>query len=243
MNGGEGIFDTLIEASGDVAVTYSRKIVDYPTPSDITEFLKHEACHVFTLSASAVSVPQTHQEMVDYLVQHMQCYDEYLAHGEFIRRWPDEKAFMEFKIRELDNYARLLYTLRKMVREGRVANLPYVFQSLSIILQDAVYFRLADTEKMRAWTNECNASAIYEFYDFWFQDFEYILHGSFNRDIVMKLAQLSAVLSMSVDINELLLNNTISFDASATRVYQDFWDSKEPAEQRTLIRTWMNRIR
>ncbi|MHB2036523.1 MAG: hypothetical protein ACYCPW_07250 [Nitrososphaerales archaeon] len=239
---GEGILDTTIPRSGDVHLTFNSVVVDHIAPSDLTELLKHEACHVLTLETTEIAIKETDLEMMNYLFQHSKSYDEFLAHREFVKRWPNESAFLRFKTRELNDYAIILNSLRKTLQDGGVPNYhPYSFQALSEIYQDAVYFQLADPQKMRDWCRECNATAVYEFFEFWFEDYQYIAGGSFDRETTMNLAQLSAVLSMSVNVDSLLNKNLILFQAGSDGLYQRFWNKMTKPRERTLIQKWIDR--
>ena len=238
----EGIFDISITRSGDVSLTLNEKLVDYIAPTDLTEYLKHEACYLFTLDSTEMTVAETQQEMMDYLIQHTKSYDEFLAHREFAKRWPNDSAFLGLKTRELDNYAIILCSLRKSVQERRFPNLQYIFQTLSEVYQDAVYFRLIDPRKMMDCCRECDATAVYEFFEFWFEDCQYIAGGSFDRETTMVLAQLSAVLSMSVDVDSLLNRNLVLFKVDLGARYKPFLNEMKPHE-RTLIQKWIDRSR
>lgn len=238
----EGFFSTAVSPTGDVSIKYNGKMFDYLSIEDVRNFLKHEACHIFAIQPSQTLVPQTTEKMQSYLLQHSTAYDEYRVHQEFIKRWPNDDRFKEFKARELDNYGIALYTIRKAIRDGQFSNFLYILQNMSGIFQEIIYLKLVDSEKLSKWSNECEARAVFEFFDFWFQDFEFINNQSFAREKAISLVQLSATLSMSVNPIDLLIKDKCVFDVSSRDTFQNFWNARNDLQERVLIAAWIGRI-
>jgi hypothetical protein len=209
-------FETIAH-NGEIKLSYNNILVDSLSSAEVTACLRHEACHVFTLVTTDISVPQTKQEMMNFLVQHTQSYDEYMAHREFIKRWPDDTAFGKLREKEIANHENRLSTLREILRRQEIPKYhPYYYEQLSDVFQDSVYIRLSNPSKMKKWC----PSAVHEFFEFWLEDSEYIHGGSFDREKIMEMAQLSATLSMSVDADKMLNQNVIAFNPGSDKLHE-----------------------
>ncbi len=240
---GEGVYDTHIELNGIVTLTYNPYIISCQNKESLLACLKHEVCHVLTIPMSNVPVPDTRPEMMEFLANQTSCYDEYLAHREYLKRWPKDSDFRRYKEREFDNFTVILLSLRRSMREGIMPNPLSPFNILSVIFQDAVYFTLVDEEKLRDWAGKYQAAALLEFFGFWFTDFTKTFNWSLERDRTLKMVQLSAALSISVSLHDLVNQNTVGFDPSTSGVYTQFMANRKTAEEQELISDWMGRVK
>ncbi|HKW04627.1 MAG TPA: hypothetical protein VJN71_04950 [Nitrososphaerales archaeon] len=241
-NGREGIFDTFINSDGTVRMTYNKEIVDYCSDQDLNSFLKHEACHILTIPSSEIVVHDTGRpEMVDFTSQHVCCFDEFLAHQEFIRRWPNNEDFLDYKRRECSNYEIILYSLRHILRKGRIPNPLYPHKSLSELFQDALYLKLINSPEWDRVFAETNSSAVSTFLGYWLADFKQIQSFGEIRSTTQDMVELSAILSISVSSEDLLLNNKVVFSQEASVMFSNFLFKYKNPNYRAVIRSWMNR--
>lgn len=238
--GGEGVFDTHIATNGEVEMKYDPFSTQLMSTGTLVGCLRHEVCHILTIPMSDISVPETEPEMMELLAQHTSCYDEYLAHIEFIQRWVNDRGFLNYKTREFDNFTILLYTLRKMRKENSFPNPLYPFHVLSAIFQDAVYFRLTDG-MLRTWYAQLNAKNVGQLFEFWFEDFEEAKKKRLNRDKTIRLVQLSITLSLSIKVDELLDQDMLVFDETTNQTYLEFLRLRTAPEQQKLIQRWILR--
>ncbi len=240
---GQGVYDTHIEPNGILSLTYNPYIVSCQSKNTLLACLRHEACHILTIPMSNVPVPQTSPEMMEFLANQVSGYDEYLAHREFLKRWPNDQVFLTYKRGELANFSLILFMLRKRMQEGTLPNLLSPFNTLSAIFQDAVYFRIIDDGSLREWGGRQNANVILDFFEFWFSDFVRIFDMSTNRDRTIDLVQSSGALSLSVDPQEMVNNISLSFESGASSIYAKFMANRKTAQEQELITTWLDRAK
>jgi hypothetical protein len=240
--GGEGIYDTHIEPNGIVSLTYNPFIVRCQSKETLIACLRHEACHILTIPMSNVPVPAVQPEMVSFLANQTSAYDEFLAHQEFLKRWPNDRALSAFKEAELINFAIILLTLRRNMSAQMLENPLEPLNTLSVIFQDATYFMIAREDAMRNWGKQYGANAIVGFIDFWYRDFKTISSWPVDRDRTIDLVQLSATLSISVDPALMVQSDLITFDASSAETYTSFMRKRKTAEEQQLISSWIARL-
>jgi predicted AlkP superfamily pyrophosphatase or phosphodiesterase len=173
------------------------------------------------------------EEVTVFLMNYVDCYQEYLAHLEFMKKFANDIRFIDLKkvfASYLANFDRIIENIRKFIEQGLAEELEKNQFSMSArlyaIIYDALFFYVAKDDSFQKWCKEREMMNLCLFSSWILEDFEYIRRLKLDRKEEMDKISMSGWLSTSVNPLKLLLGQ-IDFDVDTkeTRIFDEEKDA------------------
>jgi len=176
--------------------------------SELRVALKHEVSHVLSSPTSKISLPVT---LTGFSKEYIDILREYLAHQEFIKRFPnDRKGFLRFakRIFQPDNIlADLLVAYQSAGAQEAMLNF---FGAIFRIYYDSVYFALVSDGTFFNWCKSGRVEGLYQLFLYIMEDVKFIDAENIGYDEKINLMLESLKIVVLVDIETMKKKGQIS---------------------------------
>jgi len=233
------LFEVVFEdEKKDLILKFNELVLNTLSDNEIEVMLLHEGFHVITLTSTYQMIPDVGLKEQEYLVmEYLQAYDEYRAHIEFVNKYKEDnrfEAFIQFQKSRFSNFE-IILSKHKIFRE---TNSWKLFHELYSIYYDSVFFLIINDDSFNNWCIENNVKAIYQFFNWIYQDFNYIKNIGLTYKEEREWIIQSGVLSWSVNPFEIIYNNRLIFAETTKKMHEDLIKREHYIP---LVKAWENR--
>ncbi len=175
--------------------------------------LCHEACHIAVLPHTFYNVFPGHVDSLQTQVNLIDIFDEFTAHQEFVKRFGDTEmvdAYTRVKVRDFVSYKTILERVR--------GNNMDATHGVLLILNDAVFFMVAEKNDFQKWCIDNNAGSIHQFCLWVVEDLQHVKDLGLDRRETMQNVVRVGGLWLCVDTSALLKLDTIIFGPQSEEV-------------------------
>jgi len=210
---------------------------------EITSLLRHEIMHPITMKESSkVLVRSPIPEIGEFQAEVQYAYDEMINYKEYVKLFPKDQNMHSAKNGMFTNFSIIFLTEKYSLEKGLFFNSPHPITQSLIIYEDAVYNFFEEEAQLANWIKEVNAQAMFEFWKWIHEDFDLIHESTNTRDEMREIIFLTANMTMSIDMREVYLSNTLNFNEGYSPVLNKCKNDFTSNLATQLIPLWENRF-
>jgi len=241
----DGVIETEIPTNNyhEIIVRYNPANLRPFSDEELLALCRHEVFHPITMKdTTSLSVMNGEPAFVDYQAEIYFSYDEMINYKEYVKKFPNDQQLHSAKSKHYTNFSIIFLSTKHLIDNNSLPHTLEPYKMALSIYQDAVYNFFENNKRLIEWTDEHDAQAIYKFWEWIHEDFDYISNNTTIRSEVFDLLQIPIGLSMSVNIAQ-------AFSSNDLNVYEDFNSNLSKCRTRfnekkyeNLIDKWENRF-
>jgi len=210
-------------------IAYTRFIFKLE-PEEIKSLLKHEISHFLSIGTTKIHTIRAAEEYVKYVM----IFREFLAHKEFIKRFGIDKGLTSFHRRNIKYFEVLIKKAKSIKKVSSLKDHQQLLYFFFSILYDAIYFFVMKDNSFKTWCRKRRLSALYQVYEWIYEDMEYFYGLDMGQVDKERLVQLAAIFPISIDMVSLFQKNHI-------KVMKELFETYDP-QVHNVAEKWVKRL-